>query len=101
MTITRREKWLAKLCWPEVDTQRTSFYTADFGETIYMLKPAPESSAAVWNCETMFPDTPDIIEVELEKWKCIGRRRYCVAYWWYSPELDVVLIKEVEHGRVR
>ena len=85
--ITRREKLYAKLCWPQIDTQRTKFWlvNADVSVVyapIYAPNPRPDDRIGV---ET----------IRLNKWVYHGRRLHAVARWGYSPLLDTVVIREV------
>jgi hypothetical protein len=91
--ITRREKWYAKLCWPEIDTQRTEFVSAVDTAPIYYLpvfNEAPEPS-----------DRIGIERVTIGKWILNGRRKAIVARWGYSELLDTVIIRSIEVWQYR
>jgi hypothetical protein len=87
MEITRRERLLAKVCWPEIDTQRTEFWlvNADVSVVyapIYAPNPRPDDRIGV---ET----------INLDKWAYRGKRHNVVARWGYSSLLDTVVIRDV------
>jgi hypothetical protein len=93
--ITRRERLLAKVCWPEIDTQRTKFHLVDCNTTFYVLPvwtppPPVYHSAPVASTVTISEE-----RVSLDKWVYHGRRRHAVARWGYSPKLDIVVIRDV------
>ena len=96
MEITRREKLLAKVCWPEIDTQRTRFYRADGAAsvTFAVVNPSPmeyrPDSAPIDRVIQIGTET-----VNLGKWVYHGKRRHAVARWGYSSRLDTVVIREV------
>ena len=93
--ITRREKLLAKACWPEIDTQRTKFVLETTGAAsvafpVYTPAPpvyhsAPVASALEYGTE----------HISLNKWVYHGKRKHAVAKWGYSPKLDTVVIRDV------
>jgi hypothetical protein len=95
--ITRREKLLAKVCWPEIDTQRTKFVLVTTGAAFYAF-PVYTGQAPVYRREGV--PVASALEygedrVSLNKWVYHGKRRHAVARWGYSPLLDTVVIREV------
>jgi hypothetical protein len=81
--VTRRERLYAKLCWPEIDTQRTRFCVTP--APAYYLPVPPRQQSDLFEVE----------EISIDKWVYHGKRRHLVARWGYSPRLDTVVIREV------
>jgi hypothetical protein len=95
--ITRREKLLAKVCWPEIDTQRTKFHQVDCNATSYAL-PVYTAAPLVYHREGVpvaSTLTMGIEHVRLDKWAYRGKRHNVVARWGYSSLLDIVVIRDV------
>ena len=95
--ITRREKLYAKVCWPEIDTQRTRFHRIEGSAPIYAL-PVFEPRPLVYHGDNV----PVASRIEynterimIDKWVYHGKRRHVVARWGYSRRLDVVVIREL------
>jgi len=93
--ITRREKLLAKVCWPEIDTQRTKFHRVDCNTTSYLLPVYTPPPPVYHNAPVASTVTMGIERVSLDKWAYRGKRRAVVARWGYSPRLDMVVIRDV------
>jgi hypothetical protein len=85
--ITRREKLLAKVCWPEVDTQRTEFWLIN--------RECSEVYAPIYAPNSRPDDRIGVETIRLNKWVYHGKRRHVVARWGYSPRLDTVVIRDV------
>ncbi len=94
--ITRREKLYAKVCWPEIDTQRTKFYLVNSSASTVTL-PVYRENLEYYTDDAPIPYALDLREehVRIDKWVYHGRRRHVVARWGYSRKLDVVVIREV------
>ena len=94
--ITRREKLLAKVCWPEIDTQRTKFYLVKSSAQFVAL-PVYASNLVYHTDNAPVPPRmqPGIERVRVDKWVYHGKRRHAVARWGYSPKLDIVVIRDV------
>ena len=93
--VTRREKLLAKVCWPEIDTQRTRFHRVDCNATFYALPvytPAPPVYHSAPAASVLEYGTE---RVSLDKWAYRGKRHTVGARWGYSPKLDIVVIRDV------
>jgi hypothetical protein len=94
--ITRREKLLAKVCWPEIDTQRTRFYSTDTAGAIVF--PVFSHSPLVYRNDSTPVDRLVQIDTEtvsIDKWAYRGKRHNVVAHWGYSPLIDTVVIRDV------
>lgn len=95
--ITRREKLYAKICWPEIDTQRTRFVLATGCAECYAF---PVYTAQVPDYRGGEVSIAHCVELGIEhinigKWIYHGKRRHLVARWGYSPRLNTVVIREV------
>jgi hypothetical protein len=94
--ITRREKLYAKICWPEIDTQRTKFYLVNVSAPTVTLPVYRENLKHYTNDEPVPSALGLSLEhVRIDKWAYRGKRRNLVARWGYSRKLDMVLIRDV------
>jgi hypothetical protein len=94
--ITRREKLLAKVCWPEIDTQRTKFVLATGSATSYAFPVySPQLEYRTDSAPVDLALGLGIEHISLNKWVYHGNRKHAVAKWGYSPKLDIVVIRDV------
>ena len=91
--ITRREKLLAKVCWPWIDTQRTRFLLVNNASGFIDI-PDYGKVKAVYGAPPNFLPIP-IERIELRQWAARGRRYNVLARWGYSAKLDTVVIRDV------
>ena len=96
MEITRREKLLAKVCWPEIDTQRTKFFLETTGATFVAFPVySPQLEYRTDSAPVDLALGLGIEHIRLNKWVYHGKRHNIVARWGYSPRLDTVVIRDV------
>jgi hypothetical protein len=94
--ITRREKLLAKVCWPEIDTQRTRFLLVTTGAASVALLVSASQLKHITDSASVDPVlTLDRENIWLNKWVYRGKRHNVVARWGYSSLLDTVVIRDV------
>ena len=93
--ITRREKLYAKLCWPQIDTQRTKFCIAE-ANRVYL--PVYDKDKVEW----VGDDGPVVPAIQLSVeaidtrwWIAVGKRISVKARWAYSERLDTVYIRSL------
>lgn len=89
-TITRREKLYAKICWPQIDTQRTKFRLVDATTVVFPtwgVHPGRLLQASELH-ERLQLET-----VETRWWIAVGKRISVKARWAYSERVDTVFIR--------
>jgi hypothetical protein len=88
---------LAKVCWPQIDTQRTEFVLINSDVRYFNFPDFSGMKATYGTPGELYP--LQIEQVELRRWVARGRRKRAMARWGYSAKLDIVVIRDARIER--